>query len=188
MKQLTLAVALLLCLHGSAPAQDCLIGAFGDPEGTNGWCANALPAEIVSIYVVMFVENTVAAAAYSMTYPIGPTGMFQQARFTGPSGNGLVIDEPTGTNAALAECVIGFGGNPVLVDEYQFVTFPGFQGGYIEIGPNTSQHPQFPLYVTCNDLKRECSPPDRPLVVVGGWCGIPTERTSFSTIKALFHN
>ena len=187
MKLLMLAVALLLCLHGSAPAQECLIGAFGDPEGTQGDCISPYEGEIFSIYVVMFVENTVAAAAYSMTYPTGPSGMFLQARFTGPSGNGLVIDELTGTNAALAECVIGFGGHPVLVDEYQLVVFPGFVGGYVEIGPNTSQHPQFPLYVTCNDLKRECSP-DTPLVADAWGCGIPTERTSFSTIKYLFSN
>ena len=110
--------------------------------------------------------------------------MFQQARFTGPSGNGLVIDEATGTNAALAECVVGFGGIPVLIDEYQYVVFPGFGGGYVKIGPNTSQNPDFPVYVTCNDITLECSP--------GPWlssyCGFATEETSFSTIKSLFTN
>ena len=119
-----------------------------------------------------------------MTYPFGPTGMFLQARFTGPSGNGLVIDEPTGTNAALAECVIGFGGLPVVIDEYQFVVFPGFGGGVIDLGPNTSQHPDLPQYVTCADVTVDCEigPP-----AYLDWV-FPTEDRSFGAIKALFNN
>ena len=182
MRTLILVLLVMLMWTSAAQAQDCTIAAYADPEGTRA-CVWAPESQIFSVYVVMFVENTVAAAAYSMTYPIGPSGMFLQARFSGPSGNGLVIDESTGTNVALAECVIGFGGGPVLVDEYQFVVFPGFAGGVIDVGPNTSQHPDLPVYVTCSDATHECTP-GRSLWL----CDVPTEARSFGTIKSLFQN
>ena len=184
MRTLILVLLVLSMGTSAALAQDCSIAAYGDPAGTVSWFS-PLEGQIFSIYVVMFVENTAAAVAYSMTYPRGPSGMFLQARYTGPSGNGLVIDEPTGTNAALAECVIGFGGHPVLVDEYQFVVFPGFAGGVVEIGPNTSQHPDVPVYVTCNDLTLDCESGADFIVTDPPF---PTAVTSFSAVKALFAN
>ena len=164
-----------------ASAQTCNMAAYADPAGTIS-IVDPVESEIFSVYVVMFTEDTAAAAAYSMTVPTGPTWMFLQGRFTGPSGDGLVIDEPTGTNAALAECVIGFGGLPVLIDEYQYVVIPGFAGGIISIGANTSQGP-LPVYVTCNDLTKECEAGAD--MVVGPV--IPTEASSFSSIKSLYN-
>ena len=176
-----LMVSLLMCLHGAAQAQECLIGVYADPEGTL-LCLDP-PGSGFSLYVVMSVENTVAAAAYSLTY--GP-GMFVQARFSGPSGTGLVIDEPTGTNVALGECVIGFGGAPVLIDEYQFAMFSGQSGEWVDVGPNTSQNPDYPVYVTCNDLTTECAF-DEPLLV-SWFCTVPADSRSFGSVKSLFYD
>ena len=183
MRALILVLVLTLVCSGAALAQDCVIGVFSDPLGQSPpwyWPADGT---VFSLYVVLFAEDTVAAAAYSMTYPQGPSGMFLQARFSGPSGSGLVIDEPTGTNVALGECVIGFGNSPVLIDEWMFVVFPGYSDGFVTLGPNTSQHPDFPQYVTCNDLKRDCIADDDFYVGI-----VSTESTSFGAIKALFGN
>ena len=181
-KSIAVVFAIALAMTATvASAQTCNMAAYGDAGGTVS-VIDPFESQIFSVYVVMFTEDTAAAAAYSMTLPTGPTGMFLQARFTGPSGDGLVIDEPTGTNAALAECVIGFGGLPVLIDEYQYVVFPGFAGGPVDIGPNTSQGP-VPVYVTCNDLTKDCES-GASLIVSEV---IPTEATSFSSIKSLYN-
>ena len=182
MKAFLSIVAILLVFAGSAPAEECEIGVFADPEGTQSLF---YPPELenFSVYVVMFVEDTVAAAAYHlMMGPEDPAGPFLVGRSTGPSGRGLHIDEPTGTNSALAECVIGFGARPVVVDEYVFVVVRG-HGGLLNfwIEPNVNQDPDFPIYVTCNDIIRECD--------VGSDLRIPlsSEARSFSTIKSLYH-
>ena len=181
-KSIAVVFAIALAMTATVASAQCNIAAYADPAGTQS-TFNPTEGQVFSIYVVMFAEDTAAAAAYSMTYPIGPSGMFLQARYTGPSGTGLVIDEATGTNAALAECVIGFGGLPVLIDEYQFVVFPGFLGGPISIGPNTSQNPDFPVYITCNDLTKTCE--SGADFIVGAV--IPTEATSFGSIKSLYN-
>jgi hypothetical protein len=126
------AVALAMTATVASAQTFCSMAAYADANGTQSILA-PVEGQLFSVYVVMFTEDTAAAAAYQMTYPIGPSGMFLQDRFTGPNGDGLVIDEPTGTNAALNECVIGFGGFPVLIDEYQFVVVPGFAGGTIRL-------------------------------------------------------
>jgi hypothetical protein len=156
----------------------CNMAAYGDAAGTQS-IVQPTENQPFSVFVVMFAEDTAAAAAYSMSVPFG---MFQQARYTGPNGDGLVIDEPTGTNSALATCVIGFNGFPVLIDEYVFVVFNFFGGGNVDIGPNLNQG-ETPVYVTCNDLARECA--SGPSLVVSA--PIPTDATSFSSIKSLYN-
>lgn len=181
MKSLLSVVLFVVALHGMAAAQDCTIAAYADPEGRFSY-ADPEYGQSFSVYVVMHVENTAAAAAYQMDYSSGRNVMFLQARFTGPSGTGLSIDEPTGTNAALAACVIGFGGNPVLIDEYLFVVFPGADWIPVRIGPNSSQDPDYPQYVTCNDMTFDCEPgPDMCIL-----CYCLTEERGFSAVKSLF--
>jgi hypothetical protein len=176
------AVALAMTATVASAQTFCNIAAYADAQGTQS-TLDPVEGQTFSVFVVMFTEDTAAAAAYSMTMPSGPTGPFPQARFSGPSGNGLVIDEPTGTNVALGECVIGFGGLPVLIDEYQFVVIPGFAGGHVTIGPNASQDPNFPVYVTCNDLTKTCE--SGAALVLGAV--IDNEASSFSNIKSLYH-
>ena len=172
------AIAIAMTATVAGAQTFCNLAAYGDANGTQS-ILQPTEAQEFSVFVIMFAEDTAAAAAYQMAVP---AGMFQQARFSGPSGTGLVIDEPTGTNVALNECVIGFGGNPVLIDEYRFVVFAGFQGGPVDIGANVSQGAS-PVYVTCNDLTRPCD--IGPSLVVNR--PIPTDATSFSSIKSLYN-
>jgi hypothetical protein len=166
-------------LASPALGQDCAIGVYGNPLGT---LVDYFPTplELESFYVILFTEDTAAAASYSIEIP---SSVFVQSRFSGPSGDGLVIDEPTGTNVALAECAIGFGGLPVLVDEYRYIVLPGFCCAFITIGPNTSLDRTLPQYVTCNDITRDCDlGPDLYLGHAD-----PIYETSFSAVKSLFH-
>jgi hypothetical protein len=104
-------------------------------------------------------------------------------RSSGPGGDGLVIDEPGGTNVALAECVIGFGGLPVLIDEYVFLALPTFVGGPVPVGPNIDQGP-VPLYVTCNDLIRDCDVGPTAVITSPPF---PNDARSFGAVKSLFY-
>jgi hypothetical protein len=182
MKRLILVLIFLLCTT-HALAQDCTIAAWGDPGGTYNWISpSPFPGETFSVYVVLFAENTVAAAAYSITLPGLGNTLFLVSRHSGPGGNGLVIDEPTGTNVALGECVVGFGGLPVLVDEYVLLNFPEFTGGLVPVGPNLNQGPT-PLYVTCNDLIQECEVGPTAVITHPPF---PNEARSFGAVKSLF--
>jgi hypothetical protein len=177
MKILALVIALAL-LAIPAAAQDCTIAAYADP---GGMYSEDAPDPFVddAFYVIIFAEDTVSGAAYSIEIP---DGVLVQARFSGPSGTGLVIDEPTGTNVALVDCVIGFNGAPVLVDEYRYIAlYPMLD--FVNLGPNTSQHPDFPQYVTCNDIMRDCAL--GPPFYLGHVD--PVNETGFSAVKALYH-
>jgi hypothetical protein len=178
-----IALIALVCLVSPAVAQDCTIAAYGDAAGT--WdLITPFESDYVSVYVVLFAEDTVAAAAYSISFPSLGNTLFLTERNSGPSGSGLVIDEPGGTNVALAECVVGFGGLSVLVDEYVFFVFPGFNGGPVPVGPNLDQGPT-PVYVTCNDLIRDCEV--GPMAIMTS-PPLPAEARSFGAIKALYYD
>ena len=184
-KSIAVVFAIALAMTATVASAQCNIAAYADPGGTQS-TFNPTEGETFSIFVVLFVEDTAGAAAYSMTYPQGSSGMFLTGRFTGPSGDGLVIGDPAAgqpTIAALGECVIGFDGFPVLIDEYQFVVLPGFLGGPVVLGPNPVEDPDFPVYVTCTDIKKPCD------VGADFQVGpvIPTEASSFGSIKSLYN-
>lgn len=178
-KSIAVVFAIALAMTATvASAQTCSIAAYGDADGTAS-IVQPTEGQLFSVYVVMFAEDTAAAAAYSMTVP---AGMFLQARFSGPNGDGLTIDVPEGTSVSLLECVIGFTGRPILIDEYQFVVFDFFAGGQIEVGPNLSQGPT-PLYSTCTSVTKECG--IGPALFVND--PVDTDATSFGSIKSLYN-
>ena len=181
-------VILIVAIPTVAVAQDCTIAPYADPEGTQSWMW-VFPQDSVtefSVYIVMFTEDVAAAAAYKLVTDGGEGTFFLQTRIAGPRGIGLILDEnpaSIGTNVALAECVIGFGGLPILVEEYRYLAFSySFYGTVVTLEANTNQNPQYPEYVTCNDVQKDCDvgsslyimPPD------------PAGLTSFSSIKNLY--
>jgi hypothetical protein len=79
--------------------------------------------------------------------------------------------------------VIGFGAQSVLVDEYLYVAFPCMSWFVtFSIEPNTSQDPDFPQYVTCNDIIKDCDPGP------GAYFPVSNDARSFGAIKALYTN
>ena len=183
-----LVVALLLS-PSVAIGQDCTIAAYGDAAGTQSQAVAEFTWQSgeyyrFSIYIVMFTEDTVAAAAYKLDVTGDGVDVFLQALIAGPTGNGLVLDEnprSIGTNIALAECVLGFSGQPVLIAEYQYLSFATWRGSFVTLGPNTNQNPLYPEYVTCNDVQKDCSVGPEMYM-----SPVPTDKTSFSAIKSLY--
>ena len=187
--RLTAALLALTVLVGprSAAAQDCTIAPYADPEGAR----SLMNYDVLdrygqfSIFVVLFAEDAVAAAAYKFSLDGIGVDVFLHSRIVGPTGNGFYLNEDPasiGTNVALTECIFGFGGTPVLVEEYIMQPSPWYSGGIAFLGPNSNQGPESPVYVTCNDVKKPCTVgPQLTLVTV-----LPTAQTSFSSIKSLY--
>ena len=129
----------------------------------------------------MFAEDTATALAHDVSISNLGNNVFLHDRIAGPSGEGLILDEETGTNVALAECVYGFGSAPVLVEEYVLVPLYHALDGTVELGPSLNQG-QTPVYVTCTNVKKPCDPG-----ATFYYCsGLPTDATSFGAIKSLF--
>ena len=172
-----------------ASAQLCNVAAYADPAGTISIVEptyNWNEGTQFSFFIVMFTEDTAAAAAYKVNIDGLGTTIFVQSRIAGPSGAGLILDEnpaEIGTNVALAECVIGFGGLPVLIEEYQVATLPGYAGGQVVLSQNTNQNEFFPEYVTCTDVQKDCDV--GPALVIS--VPVPTEASSFGQIKSLYN-
>jgi hypothetical protein len=184
MNMLLLLLFALFTLPVSAAAQECTVGVYNDAAGTDTTgCAD--PGQLLTVYVVIFAEDSVAAAAYSLHFEAaGP--LFLQRRVSGPSGNGLVIDDPTGTNVALAECVIGFGGHPVLVDQYEYFMWLPNLGARFWVEPNTAQDPDYPLYVTCTDVIKVCTPGPPMEIPPDCWSVGVSGSRSFGAVKSLY--
>ena len=156
--------ALLIIAVGLLPtiasAQDCIIGPYVDAVGTSSlyYPSSSAPYQL-SVFIVMFTEDVAAAAAYKMDFKGLDDFVFLQQRIAGPGGAGLILDESPssiGTNIALAECVVGFGGLPILVEEYVFVVTGEIGGVFATISANANQNPQLPEYVTCTDVQKDC--------------------------------
>ena len=180
-KSIAVVFAIAIAMTATMASAQCSIAAYGDNNGTTS-LVQPIEGQTFSFFIVMFTEDTAAAAAYKMNIT---NGAFLQNRIAGPSGSGLVLDETPadiGTNVALAECVIGFGGLPVLVEEYVYFALPGYQGT-VTLGPNTNQNTTFPEYVTCNDVQKDCAA-GAALIIQQV---IPTDATSFSQIKSLYN-
>ena len=168
-----------------ASAQTCTVAAYGDPAGTTS-LVQPTEGQSFSFFVVLFTEDTAAAAAYKMTVTGDGVNVFIQARIAGPSGGGLVLDEnpaSIGTNVALGECAIGFGGLPVLIEEYIYFAPGTGYTGTVEFAANTNQNTNFPEYVTCTDVQKDCTV-GPPLIIQEP---VPTDAASFGQIKSLYN-
>jgi hypothetical protein len=172
-----------------ASAQLCNVAAYADPAGTVSLVEptfNWDEGASFSFYTVMFTEDTVNAVAYKMNIDHMNTTLFVQDRLAGSDGTGLTLDEnppQIGTNVALGECSVGFGGFPILVEEYRVVTIPGYTGGQVTITQNTNQNDLVPEYATCNNVQKDCA--SGPALVIS--IPVPTDATSFGQIKSLYN-
>lgn len=178
-------MTVLVLFAGQAGAQ-CTIAAYADQGGVQSylWAPWGL-SEPFSMYVVLFAEDTAAAAAYKLVMPYLGTEVFIQGRIAGPSGNGLILDEATGTNVALAECVYGFFGAPILIEEIVLVAlpYPTWWAIPVTLEANTNQG-ETPVYVNCTNVEKPCDPGPTLYITVPDLAG---EETSFGEIKSLYH-
>ena len=71
----------------------------------------------------------------------------------------------------------------MLIEEYIYLTPGTTYQGTVTFGPNTNQNPDFPEYVTCTDVQKDCTV--GPTLFIAE--AIPTDATSFGQIKSLYN-
>jgi len=166
---------------GSAMAQSCLIGLYGDTDGT---VSTFRPKEFTpfDVYAVLSVESTANAVAMTVTWPVD---VINSVVGYGPSGGGINVASANGDNIGLGECAIGFGGAPIVVAHYSGIE-PGILQGerVISIGANADEDPTFPVYADCNGGLHTC---ENTLDLVLGFT-IAVEGKSFGSVKSLYNN
>lgn len=177
-KKLCAVALVIVAMTATMASAQCTIAAYGDAAGTQ---SSMSPNEqTFSVFVVLFAEDTANAAAYN--YELVGNGIFQQDRIAGPNGGGLFLNEPGfGTNVALGECAIGFGGLSILVEEYQYAALEGAQGT-VSLSANPNQGAT-PVYVTCNSTIKEC---DAGATLIINEV-VESDATSFGSIKSLYN-
>lgn len=185
----TMTAALMIALvitAGSAMAQ-CVIGAYADAAGTESVTA---PTQFVPFdtYIILRAEAAVEGANYRFTVP---SGVVVTGRFMGPNGAGFEF--LTGTDNfswwdtinGFGECVIGFGGNDVLVARYTCIaTDANIVNESITLSPNLTD-PNMPAsieFASCSGFVGECGGIQNLLIshVIG------TESKSFGAVKSLY--
>jgi hypothetical protein len=175
----TIWTALAVLSASGAFSEDCTIGVYADPQGSERTLFTGLPwgDDEISIYVVMFTEDSAAAASYRL---VTNEFLLIKEQIAGPFEFGLWFDEPTGTNVAFTECAFGFNSTPIVVMEYVIdLRFPEFEPRLpISLEANTSQG-DTPMYVTCNDIMKPCDIGHTLLPV-------PNYARSFGSIKSLY--
>jgi hypothetical protein len=199
-KSIAVVFAIALAMTASvASAQTCSIAIYADPAGNSSTLdldvdVSGLP---FTVYIVMFAEDTVNAAAYKLVldgyddgtpFPYNVVGDLAHPdgpRTAGPNGTGLFIDEAggLGTNVALGECVFGYGGVPVLVATYNMFANPLWAGGSARLEANPVAFPGLPSYGTCSSELKGCA--QGPDLVVRNV--VDNDVTSFGSIKSLYN-
>ena len=143
---------LLLLLTSGAAGQSCLIGSYADDAGSVLQHEPALFAPFL-VYIVLRVESAVTGMAYSIAVP---EQLLFSALDYGPSGIGINVPREGGENVGLGECALGFNGTPIVIARYQAIALEGMAGGLVELGPNTDEDPQWPIYASCADQLLTC--------------------------------
>lgn len=187
MAPVTLAVALMTAVSAQAQAP-CSVGVYTEPNGTGHFIPSYFDgvAEF-NIYVVAFAEDALTAMAYGLTTP-DPSTTFIVESYYGPNGDGINVPDVPGhsaNNVGLGECVIGLGGQPILVATYSVIMTSPFPYGEFCVTPNpfrTETNPSKCQYSSCQD---ELAPCDiGPCVFLD--LIDPAESASFGAVKALY--
>lgn len=176
--------ALVALTAGSAAAQgSCVLGVYADADGTSGYI-QPVEAQNFHIYVVMNIEDTVKAVAYSLDIPGLGIEIFNLSTVYGPSGDGLNFPDAGGNNVGLGECVNGYTGDPIVVADHTMFMLTSQVPRTVTVGPNTLADEFLPIYANCLNLLLPCD--IGPGLVIDGV--IPTSDTSWGAVKSLFGN
>jgi len=178
-------IALLVAMTaGSALAQTCTVGVYGDADGTVGF-VQPIEGQTFDMYVVLFTENLVSAASYSLDIPGLNDTIFNLNVAYGPSAGGINLNSANGENVGLGECAIGFGGAPVVVAHHTMLQIVNFDGPRtITVGGNCDEDCNSPVMSSCNGTLTTCDS-GASLLVDGV---IATQSASFGAVKSLFNN
>ena len=176
--------ALVALTAGSAAAQGlCTLGVYADADGTSGYI-QPVEAQEFHIYVVMYVEDTVKAVAYTLDIPGLGVEIFNVSTVYGPTGDGLNFPDLGGNNVGLGECVNGYTGLPTVVADHTMFMLTSQVPREVHVGPNFLLDPVLPSYANCLNDIRTCD--IGPFLVIDGV--IPVNDTSWGAVKSLFGN
>jgi hypothetical protein len=185
---LLLSIVLIATFAKPSAAQECTIGVFVDPVGSQSVFYTNL-FEPFTIYVVRSVESTVNAVAMRL---IWPTDVAESSLGYGPSGGGINVASANGDNIGLGECAVGFGGAPVLVSKYVAgLLTPGsathdlskgpIPHTFVDLAGNADENETFPVYSDCAGTLHTCE--DLTILQLGV---IAIEAESFGSVKSLY--
>jgi len=181
-RTMTAVLTITLMVTAGAAMGQCVIGVYADAAGTQSIIEPILGKNF-NIYVVLRNESSVEGASYSLSTPAFTGSIAAGSGAYGPNGAGLSIVSPGGENIGFSICAIGFGGNAVLVAQYEtFVFSTEAIGGLYEVHPNIDEDSQYPVHATCNGFIVQCEN-SQALEITDV---IATESTSFGAVKSLY--
>ena len=186
LKRVTLLAAFaLVFVAGSAVAQPdpfCVMGVYADGEGTQSVYVPTQGQEF-DIYVVMFAESIVNAAAFQLYIPDLNNQVFLTSETYGPGGGGINIPNSGGYNIGLGECAVGFSGFPIVISRHTLLMpFETIGPRSIIAGPNVLADVDSPLFSDCQGQLYPCNTNSTLLLE----SPIATEAVSFGAVKSLF--
>lgn len=186
MKWMALSLVLTLVPSLVLADPDCRIGVYGDPQGEDQVFYTPAIGEVFPVYVVMRAESFVDAVALNVEYE-GPGEFLMLNWQIGPTAGGLDIVTPAGHNLGLGECVVGYGGNPILVAKIDVVQIDFGTAGKgpvpypYQVYANPDEHPLYPVYATCQGQLETCEQ------VETGWLyPVATGSKSWGQVKSLY--
>ncbi|HEX9639831.1 MAG TPA: hypothetical protein VGB13_00800 [Candidatus Krumholzibacteria bacterium] len=172
-------ISLALVLPTADSDAQCLIGVFHDAAGQESvyWPFLNVPFDF---YVVIRDEAAIEGVAYRLEFP---AGMFVIAAQFSPDGDGFLFQTPNGDIIGFGECILGFGGQPILVAHYTalFVD-PGSIPGAIRLLPNVDENPLSIVYATCGEQVVACENVIDLYIDFGG----AVQSRSFGAVKSLY--
>lgn len=183
MAAIILAVAVMAA--GAALAQDCVVGVFADPNGTDGYAEppynNPPYSDPFHVYSILFTEDFANAVAWQVNIEGSGTDIIVMN--TEPYGN-FLDTQPEGFRMGLGDCVIGFNHTPIRLIRHTLIAAFGTGPRVISVGPNLLEHPTNPIYSTCQSVLLPC----RMQSLTVNLSSIPTESESWGSVKALYNN
>lgn len=175
----------LVMIAGTALAQNCVVGVYADPNGTDGYAEppyNTPPfSDPFSVYTILFTEDFANAVAWKMNVQ----GLGSDILVTGSEAFGNFLDEqPEGYRLGLGDCVIGFNHTPIRLMRHELRAAFGSGPRLITVGANLLEHPTNPIYSTCQSVLVPCGTSSLAVNL----SAIPNESESWGSVKALYNN
>lgn len=178
-------VAILIAMSAGSVMAQCTVGVYGDADATVGF-VQPIEGQNFDVYVVIFAENLISAASYSLDIPRLNVDLFNLTTTYGPSAGGFNLLSVNGENVGLGECAIGFNGNPIVIARHEMLMLPLFFDGprTISVGGNCDEDCNNPVMSSCNGVISVCD--SGATLLVDGV--IATQSASFGAVKSLFSN
>jgi len=175
----------LVMIAGTALAQNCVVGVYADPNGTDGYAEppynNPPFSDPFYVYSILFTEDFANAVAWKVDIQGLGTDIIEIGRQE--YGNFLDVT-PQGYRMGLGDCVIGFNHVPIKLIRHQLIAAFGTGPRLVTVGPNVLEHPTNPIYSTCQAVLVPCASSSLEINL----SAIATDSESWGSVKALYND